>query len=242
MRQAARGFTLVELLVVIAVIAILVAILLPALLRVRENARAARCQANLKQLGSAFSMYAQDYDGFLPSPGGLTGDRNYWHQDGGGGLEPYIHSTGLQSVWVCPSFPLRWASPYLPRTYGMNSALRSPPDVLPWPAANRVVDPICLSQILAPAGTVLLFEGIPNVEDLLLGTGYVGRCGYWDSVKGYDALPNVRWNGWYQPHVPWHSGMNNYLYCDGHVRRHAPRRYPWEPVPVDNEWFAVKWR
>mgnify|MGYP000938717982 FL=1 len=63
-----RGFTLIELLVVIGIIAILAAILLPALARAREAARRASCQNNLKQFGVVFAMYASEARGSLPPP------------------------------------------------------------------------------------------------------------------------------------------------------------------------------
>lgn len=62
-----KAFTLIELLVVIAIIAILAAILFPVFARAREQARKTRCLANLRQIGTAMSMYCSDYDGILPT-------------------------------------------------------------------------------------------------------------------------------------------------------------------------------
>lgn len=57
-----NGFTLIELLVVIAIIAILAAILFPVFAQAREKARQTVCISNMKQIGTAYAMYAQDYD------------------------------------------------------------------------------------------------------------------------------------------------------------------------------------
>ena len=59
-RSRVPGFTLIELLVVISIIAILAAILFPVFAQAREKARQTACRANLRQIGAAVQMYAQN--------------------------------------------------------------------------------------------------------------------------------------------------------------------------------------
>lgn len=125
-RSTQKGFTLIELLVVIAIIAILAAILFPVFAQAREKARQAMCASNFKQLGTAFAMYASDYDGGYPMPitntsvssattgnfsatwvvGSVTQNANgtYNYADAGG-IGPYVKERGnggANNVFACP--------------------------------------------------------------------------------------------------------------------------------------------
>jgi len=91
MRQANRGFTLVEMLIVLAVLMILAALLFPVLGRVREKGRQANCQSNLKQIFLGVQQYIQDNDSRHPSFGN-------WRD----ATASYIKSS---NVFTCPSVP-----------------------------------------------------------------------------------------------------------------------------------------
>ena len=79
------GFTLIELLVVVAIIAVLAAMLLPALRTARDSAYAAQCMNNLKQIGTACLLYADDFNGTVVPP-----SYNYWTHSGVGDAWPVL--------------------------------------------------------------------------------------------------------------------------------------------------------
>jgi prepilin-type N-terminal cleavage/methylation domain-containing protein len=100
-RARRPAFTLIELLVVIAIIAILAAILFPVFARARENARKITCVSNLRQLGTAVTMYAQDYDEYLPNNFAGKKDTMLWNDLSGSGLlDAYLKN---KKIWFCPS-------------------------------------------------------------------------------------------------------------------------------------------
>lgn len=87
-----EGFTLVEILVVLAIIAVLVGILLPALARAKHSQRNTACLSNLHQIATAFTLYAQDNDGFGPDDyADVTWDALIW---------PYLE---VEKIYLCPA-------------------------------------------------------------------------------------------------------------------------------------------
>jgi len=168
-----RAFTLIELLVVIAIIAILAAILFPVFQKVRENARRASCQSNMKQVSLGIIMYIQDYDemycpffsGYVPATNTYTDPSQYWPQL----VSPYIQKANgslgggqasvkdLSGTFLCPDAPPPTTiQPFGNETsYGINDALVNwyVPDPIP-----TTYIPVKLALVQAPATSAMLVE------------------------------------------------------------------------------------
>lgn len=235
------AFTIIELMVTIAIIAILAAILLPLFTSAKQAGYRAQCASNLRQLGKAFSMYGDDWNGRWPCPGGLVGDKSYWSQSGSGGLYRYIKDCGLGSVWCCPLLK-EWHGKYNPRSYSMNSYLREPADI-PYPQclSERFQVGILVQNVKQPTRTILLFEGMPLTNGREDELDYLYRCADWTRTRGY---ANIDGSGHtIGSEYPWHGTCNNYLYADYHVTSRPPGKKTTGLLSSYNEmyeWFVDK--
>lgn len=134
-----RGFTLVELLAVICIIAILAALVLPLLGRLRAQAKDGACVSNLRQMGAAFQLYAADNRGYLPAVSkngnadpdkGSLNTLGHWQVE----ISPYFGRELKQNIQAagnendrqaqCPEFEVSDKN-VVSRGYGMNDVLTS---------------------------------------------------------------------------------------------------------------------
>lgn len=205
------GFTLIELLVVIAIIAILAAILFPVFARAREQARRTTCVSNLKQLGLACHMYAQDYDELFPVDDYASNPHGRLIRQ----IGPYLRN---EQILYCPSAPAISLVTTLQDTpanraagnisYYYFSFDQLPGSATPWPAteANGWQRWIDRSFLLTSAGWGNRTRVMSEQWD----------TDYWLASDWFCQPSNQRMHG-----GSWAS--YNILYVDGHVK-YSPRQ------------------
>jgi prepilin-type N-terminal cleavage/methylation domain-containing protein/prepilin-type processing-associated H-X9-DG protein len=194
------GFTLIELLVVIAIIAILAAILFPVFARARAKAQATNCLSNVKQLTLGITMYAGDYDDYLPPTLQGNGSLPSWRAV----IYPYVKNVQIfQCPSVVPSYTFEGVpggTGNFPESYGIAGG----DNVGTTPTGyggyvGRGYGPHALMNIPLPAEAILLSE----------------TSALWNPALYSAGTPCASV-------VAPHSRTSSYGFCDGHAKAMSP--------------------
>ncbi len=206
---------MIELLIVIAIIAILASLLWPALAKAKQKATQVGCMSNLKQIGHALQMYLDDNRDTLPGPC-FTGARASYDQSSGTELIYYISThlgqpapgakTVIADVFVCPGY--RRSAPGVTSMEGRKCYLlndnvdpspanRVPPFGYPESDGNPEISPLKYSE-LNKFGTPATLFTMTDVDKINIPNPYVG---WWTDL----------------PYKPVHGKVRNELFFDWHV-------------------------
>jgi prepilin-type N-terminal cleavage/methylation domain-containing protein/prepilin-type processing-associated H-X9-DG protein len=218
-----NGFTLVELLVVIGIIAVLISILLPALSAVRRHANATKCMANLRTLGQALSIYTQETT-YYPAAVAVNRIQGRYIAVWPTVLRLYLK--GQRQPFTCPERDERFywsanpANAVAPATpdfggYGYN---------LGEPLLDVELTPFSYGYNAAGGGTLTYPVGLGGAmqfraaqiraaEDMVA----IADSSGFDDSGYYDLLLWPRLDGAYGLPGAVHFGGPNVLFCDGHV-------------------------
>ena len=209
-----QNFTIIELLIVISIIAILTAILLPSLSRARQTAMATSCVNNMKQIGLATQMYANDDNEYYPANGmnGNTSARYDYF------IAPYINNRKFSAsklkdwkVFWCP-FMLTQVPPEFDygsvnKSYGMSVGIHNG-------RTDAAAQQHCMTEIRK------------NVDQRILytETWYPLSDGMHDYRKGYHIASSKHVYGRHYNSAPaiQAGGYANTIYCDFSVRKLRP--------------------
>jgi len=226
------AFTLIELLVVVAVISILAALLLPALQNAKEAGKSAVCVSNLRQIYTAFAVYAGDNNQAVPNSY-PAGSGYYWQNLGvqylgptetypGDGQPPangprykILKCPGEKGAWLLDwtANPIRmYDHPRIPTSYAINYAIPGNP----WPFGTNSARAIFAERTGDASATwPLNLTSVSDVHFMMDCRNWAGS-GWEDPTFGYgmDLLPLWPWSSYAFRHP---GNRANMLYYDGHV-------------------------
>lgn len=231
-QQRRAGFTLVELLVVIGIIAILISILVPALSKAKDSANQLNCLSNLRQLGMAMVLYADQNHGNLPFSAQFGTIRNedfFWWQNariqrcGQAGIGPYLKlMPPAPLVMRCPADSVNFrAVTYNPEPYRFSY-------VMNWAFASfSGFKSMKLAQVRNISEKILVYEEDERTIDDGNGVAWAGSAGELVNLLAIRHDPKSRHrpdNPPYAKPLPNPEGRGNAAFVDGHAS-YVSRKY-----------------